>query len=105
MIGQPYVDGAVSFDVLIIILSYSDIHRLICCKVGSAYARIIPKEDINGRCFLGKVDISMRVKGSKGKTCSSKSPNKLLESRAGAGRVYFTSIRKEKGQPFTICKF
>ncbi|KAB5594604.1 hypothetical protein CTheo_1926 [Ceratobasidium theobromae] len=52
MIGQPYVDGA----------------------VGSAYARIIPKEDIN-------------------------------ESRAGAGRVYFTSIRKEKGQPFTILRF
>lgn len=34
----------------------------------------------------GTVDISMRVKGSK-----------------GAGTLYFTSIRKEKGQPFTIC--
>lgn len=36
----------------------------------------------------GKVDISMRVKGSK-----------------GAGTIYFTSIRKEKGQPFTILRF
>ncbi|CAE6391021.1 unnamed protein product [Rhizoctonia solani] len=36
----------------------------------------------------GKVDISMRVKGSK-----------------GAGTLYFTSIRKEKGQPFTILRF
>ncbi|KDN48096.1 hypothetical protein RSAG8_03112, partial [Rhizoctonia solani AG-8 WAC10335] len=36
----------------------------------------------------GKVDISMRVKGSK-----------------GAGTLYFTSIRKEKGRPFTILRF
>lgn len=36
----------------------------------------------------GSVDISMRVKGSK-----------------GTGTLYFTSIRKEKGQPFTICVF
>ncbi|CAE6443582.1 unnamed protein product [Rhizoctonia solani] len=36
----------------------------------------------------GKVDISVRVKGSK-----------------GAGTLYFTSIRKEKGQPFTILRF
>ncbi|KAF8607570.1 DUF1783-domain-containing protein [Ceratobasidium sp. AG-I] len=36
----------------------------------------------------GKVDISLRVKGSN-----------------GAGTVYFTSIRKEKGQPFTILRY
>ena len=35
----------------------------------------------------GNVDVSFRVKGSK-----------------GAGTLYFTSIRKEKGQPFTVCK-
>ncbi|KAI5122054.1 hypothetical protein M0805_006038 [Coniferiporia weirii] len=36
----------------------------------------------------GNVDISLRVKGSK-----------------GAGTLYFTSIRKDKGQPFTILRF
>ena len=35
----------------------------------------------------GNVDVSFRVKGSK-----------------GAGTLYFTSIRKEKGQPFTVCE-
>ena len=35
----------------------------------------------------GSVDISMRVKGSK-----------------GAGTLYFTSIRREKGQNFEICE-
>jgi len=36
----------------------------------------------------GNIDISFRVKGSK-----------------GAGTLYFTSIRREKGQPFTILRF
>ncbi|KAH8117320.1 cytochrome oxidase complex assembly protein 1-domain-containing protein [Phellopilus nigrolimitatus] len=36
----------------------------------------------------GNVDITLRVKGSK-----------------GAGTLYFTSIRKEKGQPFTLIRF
>ncbi|KAJ1308463.1 hypothetical protein OPQ81_004167 [Rhizoctonia solani] len=45
---------------------------------------------VNGAINLlqGNIDISMRVKGSK-----------------GAGTLYFTSIRKEKGQPFTILRF
>jgi len=36
----------------------------------------------------GNVDISFRVKGSK-----------------GAGTLYFTSIRRDKGQTFTILRF
>ncbi|KAF5364683.1 hypothetical protein D9758_005609 [Tetrapyrgos nigripes] len=36
----------------------------------------------------GKVDVSLRIKGSK-----------------GAGTLYFTSIRREKGLPFTILRF
>ena len=28
-----------------------------------------------------------------------------LLSRAGSGTIYFTSIRKEKGVPFTVCTF
>ena len=28
-----------------------------------------------------------------------------LLSRAGSGTIYFTSIRKEKGAPFTVCTF
>ncbi|KAH0584657.1 hypothetical protein J132_00080 [Termitomyces sp. J132] len=36
----------------------------------------------------GNVDVSFRIKGSK-----------------GAGTLYFTSIRKEKGVPFTILRF
>ncbi|KAF8498330.1 cytochrome oxidase complex assembly protein 1-domain-containing protein [Gautieria morchelliformis] len=44
---------------------------------------------INGAINLlqGNVDVSFRVKGSK-----------------GAGTVYFTSVREEKGQPFTILR-
>ncbi|THU91711.1 hypothetical protein K435DRAFT_726936 [Dendrothele bispora CBS 962.96] len=34
------------------------------------------------------VDVSFRIKGSK-----------------GAGTLYFTSIRREKGSPFTILRF
>ncbi|EEB96071.1 hypothetical protein MPER_04855 [Moniliophthora perniciosa FA553] len=36
----------------------------------------------------GNVDMSFRIKGSK-----------------GSGTVYFTSIRREKGVPFTILRF
>ncbi|RXW15782.1 hypothetical protein EST38_g10079 [Candolleomyces aberdarensis] len=36
----------------------------------------------------GNIDVSFRVKGSK-----------------GTGTVYFTSIRKEKGVPFTVLRF
>ncbi|KAG2019682.1 hypothetical protein CC2G_005098 [Coprinopsis cinerea AmutBmut pab1-1] len=36
----------------------------------------------------GNIDVSFRVKGSK-----------------GSGTVYFTSIRKEKGAPFTVLRF
>ncbi|EJD05808.1 DUF1783-domain-containing protein, partial [Fomitiporia mediterranea MF3/22] len=45
---------------------------------------------INGSINMlqGNVDISMRVKGSK-----------------GAGTLYFTSIRREKGQSFEILRF
>ncbi|QRV87481.1 CoA-binding domain protein [Ceratobasidium sp. AG-Ba] len=47
-----------------------------------------PYVDGGGRITIGKVDISMRVKGTN-----------------GAGTIYFTSIRKEKGQPFTILRY
>ncbi|KAF5387025.1 hypothetical protein D9615_002060 [Tricholomella constricta] len=45
---------------------------------------------INGRIsqLQGNVDVSFRIKGSK-----------------GAGTLYFTSIRKDKGLPFTILRF
>ncbi|KAH7343978.1 cytochrome oxidase complex assembly protein 1-domain-containing protein [Rhizoctonia solani] len=64
MVGQPYVDGAVSNPIH----SQALVSTLLV--------------------FEGKVDISVRVKGSK-----------------GGGTLYFTSIRKEKGQPFTILRF
>ncbi|KAF8237085.1 DUF1783-domain-containing protein [Tricholoma matsutake] len=45
---------------------------------------------IHGRIsqLQGNVDVSFRIKGSK-----------------GSGTLYFTSIRKEKGLPFTILRF
>ncbi|KAF9473867.1 DUF1783-domain-containing protein [Pholiota conissans] len=36
----------------------------------------------------GNIDVSFRIRGSK-----------------GSGTLYFTSIRKEKGQPFTVLRF
>lgn len=36
----------------------------------------------------GNIDVSFRIKGSK-----------------GAGTIYFTSIRKEKGTPYTVLRF
>ena len=45
---------------------------------------------VDGRIstLQGTVDVSFRIKGTK-----------------GGGRVYFTSVRKEKGAEFTICEF
>jgi len=45
---------------------------------------------VNGKIgqLQGNIDISFRIKGSK-----------------GAGTVYFTSIRREKGEPFTTLRF
>ncbi|KIY51527.1 hypothetical protein FISHEDRAFT_10288, partial [Fistulina hepatica ATCC 64428] len=45
---------------------------------------------INGRInhLQGSVDLSFRIKGTQ-----------------GAGTLYFTSVRKEKGEPFTIIRF
>ncbi|KAF7778414.1 hypothetical protein Agabi119p4_2759 [Agaricus bisporus var. burnettii] len=45
---------------------------------------------INGRIstLQGNIDVSWRIRGTK-----------------GSGTLYFTSIRKEKGQPFTILRF
>jgi len=45
---------------------------------------------VNGQINMpkGHVDVSMRVAGSK-----------------GAGTLYFTSIRREKGAPFSILRF
>ncbi|KAL0065505.1 cytochrome oxidase assembly protein 1 [Marasmius tenuissimus] len=46
--------------------------------------------DIQGQIstMQGNVDMSFRIKGSK-----------------GSGTLYFTSIRREKGVPFTILRF
>lgn len=45
---------------------------------------------INGRISMlqGNIDVSWRIRGTK-----------------GSGTLYFTSIRKEKGHPFTILRF
>ena len=54
----------------------------------------------------GNIDVSFRIKGSKG--CYHRYyREKLLNPYyylQGAGTVYFTSIRKEKGERFTTCK-
>ncbi|KAI0027153.1 cytochrome oxidase complex assembly protein 1-domain-containing protein, partial [Vararia minispora EC-137] len=58
--------------------------------------RFAPEWWLNGSPWIagsvgmikGRIDISFRVKGHK-----------------GAGTVYFTSIRKERGEPFSILRF
>ena len=61
-----------------------------CCK---AFFKTDDGKFVDKPCLFqtnmlqGNVDVSFRVKGSK-----------------GAGTLYFTSIRKEKGQPFTVCE-
>lgn len=50
----------------------------------------------------GKVDISFRIRGSKG-ALSRARRGVLIDFLEGAGTVYFTSIRKNKGQKFLIC--
>lgn len=47
-----------------------------------------PRIHGNIRQLQGNVDLSFRVRGSK-----------------GTGTVYFTSVRKEKGDPYTILRF
>jgi hypothetical protein len=50
----------------------------------------------------GNVDISFRVKGSRGERVDASFSLPVLTLLAGAGTLYFTSVRKAKGEPFTI---
>lgn len=68
--GDPWIEGAVSCVELKKVLFPNSEHLFLQTNM-----------------LQGNVDISFRVKGSK-----------------GAGKLYFTSIRKEKGQPFTVCE-
>lgn len=52
----------------------------------------------------GNIDVSWRIRGTKGilsRAIYERSSE--FNVQAGSGTLYFTSIRKEKGQPFTIC--
>ncbi|EAU80624.1 hypothetical protein CC1G_10191 [Coprinopsis cinerea okayama7 len=54
----------------------------------------------------GNIDVSFRVKGSKGTYFTHWIRLKIfMTSFSGSGTVYFTSIRKEKGAPFTVLRF
>jgi hypothetical protein len=51
----------------------------------------------------GEVDISFRLKGSKGKLASViPLPSELTCHTSGAGMLFFTSVRKARGEPFEI---
>lgn len=53
----------------------------------------------------GNIDVSWRIRGTKGNSVKDLFLilDLLIQGRAGSGTLYFTSIRKEKGRPFTIC--
>lgn len=68
--GDPWIEGAVS-----------------CIELNRSCFAILSIYLLQTNMLQGNVDISFRVKGSK-----------------GAGKLYFTSIRKEKGRPFTVCE-
>jgi hypothetical protein len=58
----------------------------------------------------GNIDISFRIKGHKGtrKMLLNAVPSLLTFVCLvweGAGTVYFTSIRRERGGPFTTCAY
>lgn len=54
----------------------------------------------------GNVDLSFRIKGHKGLSHNFTNVSFNVErTQLGAGTVYFTSIRKAKGQQFTICTY
>lgn len=53
----------------------------------------------------GNVDVSFRLKGHKGQLSvilTFYGPDVILRL-AGAGALYFTSVRKSKNEPFKIC--
>ncbi|KZT08842.1 DUF1783-domain-containing protein [Laetiporus sulphureus 93-53] len=52
---------------------------------------------INGSVHMmqGNIDVSFRIKGHRG----------ITHPYAGSGTLYFTSIRKAKGEPFTIIRY
>ena len=65
--------------------------------------RVVPKVHM----LQGNVDISVRVKGSNGTHSSISNCIFLYSIRLqilGEGTLYFTSVRKAKGEPFTICE-
>ena len=49
----------------------------------------------------GNVDLTFRVKGHKGGN-GVDTGSKVISFLIGSGTVYFTSIRRAKGEPFTI---
>jgi hypothetical protein len=66
--------------------------------------------DFQVKMLQGNIDISFRVKGHKGtrRILLRAVPSLLIFVRLvseGAGTVYFTSIRRERGGPFTTCAY
>ena len=62
--------------------------------------------DFQVKMLQGNIDISFRVKGHKGTHLPRAVPSLLIFVRLkDAGTVYFTSIRRERGGPFTTCAY
>jgi cytochrome c oxidase assembly factor 1 len=63
------------------------------------------------KMLQGNIDVSFRVKGHRGthklllRTVTSLLIFCLSGTGKGAGTVYFTSIRRERGGPFTTCAY
>ena len=89
--NQEKISSSVFRSIMRSVRSDSQVHE----KLGDA-VRPAPEWWLNGDPKIegrisqlqGNIDVSFRVKGSK-----------------GSGTLYFTSIRKEKGVPFTVLRF
>ncbi|KAG9090254.1 hypothetical protein FS749_000701 [Ceratobasidium sp. UAMH 11750] len=89
--NQERLASSVTRQVLAQLRASPEVEAILGRGVGAEPTRwMLGQPYVDGAVNLlqGKVDISLRVKGSN-----------------GAGTVYFTSIRKEKGQPFTILRY
>ncbi|KAJ4468724.1 cytochrome oxidase complex assembly protein 1-domain-containing protein [Lentinula aciculospora] len=78
----------------------------VCIVVTLSTSRTLSTFFLQISTMQGTIDVSFRVKGSKGAhTTITLSNKRWLTPYIGAGTVYFTSIRREKGVPFETLRF